>query len=286
MDETRVKDELRSYVGRGEPPLGATASELIARGRKARGRRWLAMGAAATATVVAAAVVGVPLVTHGKESTAPASAVDRKADDPAEQRMNELILAQLPRNDELVFKEIKAFRWDQADPLPESRLAEATSWVATYEYDTGNDYLQDIRVTLGYFPPKQWPPVVDGCSYPTSDRGVPISYSWGRMARDLRVPAEAGSPMKPGYLVTVEAEEQGYNVMSPDGGTPGQGTGDGDGGAMTGQYTWDDQWRAATDPDLVFDPPATWPENVVSPVPLTAEQRAMLEANGVEPGGC
>lgn len=303
MDETRVKDQLRSYVGRDEPPMGITAPELLARGRRARGRRQLAMGLTAAAVALALVVVGLPLVTHGKVSFDPAGLLRSLTRSPDE-RIDELLRANMPRNDELELKEIKAFRWDEREPLPRSRMNEATSWLAVYNLDTGNDYIQQVRVTLGYFPPKQWPPNVDGCRYPTHSSDDPILYYKGRIARDLRTRASAESP---GYLVAVDAIEEGYNAVggqklaqpkekrtppttkalpSPRPGVTrpapkAEGPkGNGDGGPMTGGYSWAHQRKLATDPDLVFDPPTTWPENVVSPVPLPRVERDILERWG------
>ncbi len=303
MDETRVKEDLHSFVRNNEPPMGITAPELVARGRRVRNRRWMAMGAAATAVAVALAVVGLPVVTHGRVSFDPAGLLRSLGQTPDE-RIDELLRANMPRNDELKLKEIKAFRWDEREPLPRSRMNEATSWLAVYNLDTGNDYIQQVRVTLGYFPPKQWPPNVDGCRYSTHTSNDPILYYRGRIARDLRTPASAESP---GYLVAVDAIEEGYNSVSgvnlaPKGErasptpkvlpSPRPGAtrpshkeraepkGNGDGGPMTGGYSWAHQRQAATDPDLVFDPPATWPENVQSPIPLSRVDRDNLKQWG------
>lgn len=302
MDETRVKEDLHSFVRNNEPPMGITAPELVTRGRRVRNRRWMAMGAAATAVAMALAVVGLPVVTHGKVSFDPAGLLRSLGQSPAE-RIDELLRANMPRSDEFELKEIKAFRWDEREPLPKSRLNEATSWVVIYNLDTGNDYIQQIRVSLGYFPQKQWPPIVDGCRYPTTTAAdQAILYYWGRMSRDLRTPASAESP---GYLVSVDAREEGYNVvgglnLAPKGErvaptpkvlpSPQPGAtrpsrskekpkpaGDGDGGPMTGGYSFEHQQQAASDPDLVFDPPATWPENVESPIPLTRDQEIVLD---------
>lgn len=310
MDDTRVKDELHSYVRRDEPPMGVTAGQLVARGRQIRRRRWFATGAAVTAAALALAVVGVPALTGGRVSFDPAGLIRSLTQSPDE-RIDRLLRANLPRSDEFELKEIKAFRWDDRDPLPKSRLNEATTWQVIYNLDTGNDYIQQIRVILGYYPSKQWPTVVDGCRYPGNKPDGAILYSWGRMSRDLRTAATADEP---GYLVSVDAMELGYNsvvasapsdkvrkppskskavIPSPrPGGTrppakkEDRPKGNGDGGPMTGGYSWNDQLAAATDPDLVFDPPATWPENVESPIPLTKEQKRNLEMWEIGPEGC
>lgn len=295
MDETALQQRMHSYVEANEPPMATAVPELVARGRQAEGRRRFALGTAAVAAVVGLAAVGLAAVTQTAVSFDPAGGISFESQS-LDERMDDLIRSNMPRKDELQLKQIKAFRWDEPDPLPTSRLDEATSWEATYNLDTGNDYIQQIRVILGYYPLKQWPPVVDGaCRYPYSDVSADnegdraILYYWGRMARDLRAPAKAGPPLEPGYLVSVDAMEQGYNtVLAPQRASepgkvnvPSQGNGDakggGDGGPMTGGYSWEHQRQVATDPDLVFDPPETWPDDVVNPKPLTKDERLTQE---------
>ncbi|MBM7785203.1 hypothetical protein [Tenggerimyces flavus] len=251
MDEMRVKDELRSYVVRDEPPMGITAPGLVARGRSARGRRNLALAAAGVAATVGLATVGLPLLTQGRVSIDPAGLIKTQNVTSLDEQMDELIRSNVPHGDEFELLRIKAYRWDKREALAEDRQDEATRWTATYLYNADSRSEAQLRVELKYVPSKQWPERSANARPDEPDIPPPtmaILSMQENYSMDARAVPEPGPPAEPGYIVEVGVANGTPSLDPPP-----------------DRFTWADQVKASTDPQLVFDRPATWPPDVVAP---------------------